>query len=221
MPPDTIQFGFKGSAGQSFGAFLAPGITFGLAGDANDYVCKGLSGGKIFIYPPKESSLIPEENILIGNTVLYGAVSGKAFFRGIAGERFAVRNSGAKTVVEGVGDHGCEYMTGGVVVVLGSTGRNFAAGMSGGLAYVLDRDNEFEIHCNKNTVELFDVSEEEDIQQLKVLIEEHYQSTQSTVAKKVLDEWEETLTKFVKVYPSDYRRVLEGLKNKQDELQVA
>ena len=221
LPPDTIQFGFKGSAGQSFGAFLAPGITFGLAGDANDYVGKGLSGGKIFIYPPKESTLIPEENILIGNTVLYGAISGKAFFRGIAGERFAVRNSGAKTVVEGVGDHGCEYMTGGVVVVLGSTGRNFAAGMSGGLAYVLDPDKKFETHCNKSTVELFDVSEKKDIQQLKALIEEHYQSTQSAVAKKVLDDWEETLSSFVKVYPTDYRRVIEELKNKQDNKKVA
>ena len=184
LPADTIQFGFKGSAGQSFGAFLAPGITFGLAGDANDYVGKGLSGGKIFIYPSKDSTIVPEENILIGNTVLYGAISGKAFFRGIAGERFAVRNSGAETVVEGVGDHGCEYMTGGKVVVLGSTGRNFAAGMSGGLAYVLDRDNNFEINCNQNTVDLVNVSEEDDIQQLKALIDEHFQSTQSAVAKK-------------------------------------
>jgi glutamate synthase (NADPH) large chain len=218
LPTDTIQFGFKGSAGQSFGAFLAPGITFGLSGDANDYVGKGLSGGKIFIYPPKESTLVPEENILIGNTVLYGAVSGKAFFRGIAGERFAVRNSGAETVVEGVGDHGCEYMTGGKVVVLGSTGRNFAAGMSGGLAYVLDRDNDFEIHCNKNTVDLVDVTEEEDAQQLKSLIEEHFKSTHSALAKKVLDEWEETLPKFVKVYPTDYRRVLEEQKKKKELL---
>ena len=215
LPADTIQFGFKGSAGQSFGAFLAPGITFGLAGDANDYVGKGLSGGKIFIYPPKNSTLVPEDNILIGNTVLYGAVSGKAFFRGIAGERFAVRNSGAQTVVEGVGDHGCEYMTGGVVVVLGSTGRNFAAGMSGGLAYVLDRDNEFEIHCNKSGVDLVSVEEEEDIQQLKSLIEEHFQSTQSAVAKRVMNEWEQTLPKFVKVYPTDYRRVIEEQKNKK------
>ena len=222
LPADTIQFGFKGSAGQSFGAFLAPGITFGLAGDANDYVGKGLSGGKIFIYPSKDSTIVPEENILIGNTVLYGAISGKAFFRGIAGERFAVRNSGAETVVEGVGDHGCEYMTGGKVVVLGSTGRNFAAGMSGGLAYVLDRDNNFEINCNQNTVDLVNVSEEEDIQQLKALIDEHFQSTQSAVAKKVLDEWEETLPYFVKVYPTDYRRVIEERKNKkQNELQVA
>lgn len=220
LPADTIQFGFKGSAGQSFGAFLAPGVTFGLSGDANDYVGKGLSGGKIFIYPPKESTLVPEDNILIGNTVLYGAVSGKAFFRGIAGERFAVRNSGAQTVVEGVGDHGCEYMTGGVVVVLGSTGRNFAAGMSGGLAYVLDRDNEFEIHCNKSAVDLVKVDKEKDAQQLKSLIEEHFQSTQSAVAKKVLDEWEKSLPKFVKVYPTDYRRVIEERK-KQNELQVA
>ena len=222
LPADTIQFGFKGSAGQSFGAFLAPGITFGLSGDANDYVGKGLSGGKIFIYPPKESTLVPEDNILIGNTVLYGAISGKAFFRGIAGERFAVRNSGAQTVVEGVGDHGCEYMTGGTVVVLGSTGRNFAAGMSGGLAYVLDRESDFEIHCNKSGVDLVSVDEAEDAQQLKSLIEEHFQSTQSAVAKKVLDEWEETLPKFVKVYPTDYRRVIEKHKNKkQNELQVA
>ena len=222
LPADTIQFGFKGSAGQSFGAFLAPGITFGLAGDANDYVGKGLSGGKIFIYPSKDSTIIPEENILIGNTVLYGAISGKAFFRGIAGERFAVRNSGAETVVEGVGDHGCEYMTGGKVVVLGSTGRNFAAGMSGGLAYVLDRDNNFEINCNKNTVDLVNVSEDDDIQQLKALIDEHFQSTQSAVAKKVLDEWEETLPYFVKIYPTDYRRAIEERKNKkQNELQVA
>ena len=222
LPADTIQFGFKGSAGQSFGAFLAPGITFGLAGDANDYVGKGLSGGKIFIYPPKESTLVPEKNILIGNTVLYGAISGKAFFRGIAGERFAVRNSGAQTVVEGVGDHGCEYMTGGIVVVLGSTGRNFAAGMSGGLAYVLDRDNEFEINCNMSSIDLVDVNEENDIQQLKSLIEEHYQSTHSAVAKKVLDEWAETLSKFVKVYPRDYRRVLEERKNnKLTELKIA
>jgi glutamate synthase (NADPH) large chain len=218
LPSDTIQFGFKGSAGQSFGAFLAHGITFGLAGDANDYVGKGLSGGKIFIYPPKNSTLVPEDNILIGNTVLYGAVSGKAFFRGIGGERFAVRNSGAEAVVEGVGDHGCEYMTGGTVVVLGSTGRNFAAGMSGGLAYVLDRDNSFPIHCNQSIVDLLPVEESEDIQQLKGLIEEHFQSTQSRVAKKVLDEWEETLPKFIKIYPRDYRRVLEERKRKNEML---
>ena len=220
LPSNTICLNFKGSAGQSFGAFLAPGVTFNLAGDANDYVGKGLSGGKIIIYPPEESTLVPEENILIGNTVLYGAVSGKAFFRGIGGERFAVRNSGAHAVVEGVGDHGCEYMTGGTVVVLGETGRNFAAGMSGGLAFVLDRHNSFPIHCNQSIVDLVPVEEGEDIELLKGLIEEHFQYTQSSVAKEVLDEWEETLPKFIKVYPMDYRRVVEERK-KRNEMLVA
>ena len=220
LPPDTLDFNFKGSAGQSFGAFLAPGVNFDLEGDANDYVGKGLSGGVIIAYPPKECPIVPEENILIGNTVLYGAVSGKAFFRGIAGERFAVRNSGAKTVVEGVGDHGCEYMTGGLVVVLGETGRNFAAGMSGGLAYVLDRNNRFEIHCNMGLVDLERVVEDEDIERLHTLIEEHYLRTRSSVAKKVLDEWDATLPKFVKVYPRDYRRVLEERKAKMEEQMI-
>ena len=220
LPPETICFNFKGSAGQSFGAFLAPGVTFDLAGDANDYVGKGLSGGKIVIYPPAESTLVPEENILIGNTVLYGAISGKAFFRGIGGERFAVRNSGAHAVVEGVGDHGCEYMTGGTVVVLGETGRNFAAGMSGGLAYVFDPNNSFPIHCNTSGVDLVAVEETEDVQQLKGLIEEHYKTTQSGVAKKVLDAWEDNLKNFIKVYPRDYRRVLEERKRK-NEMKVA
>ena len=220
LPPDVLNFNFKGSAGQSFGAFLASGVNFDLSGDANDYVGKGLSGGRITVYPSKESPIIPEENILIGNTVLYGAVSGKAFFRGIAGERFAVRNSGAKTVVEGVGDHGCEYMTGGVVVVLGETGRNFAAGMSGGLAYVLDRNDSFEIHCNKGLVDLERVEEDEDIEQLNSLIEEHFLHTQSSVAKKILDEWDATLPKFVKVYPRDYRRVLEERKAIMEEQMI-
>jgi glutamate synthase domain-containing protein 2/glutamate synthase domain-containing protein 3 len=220
LPDETIRFNFKGSAGQSFGAFLAPGVTFDLAGDANDYVGKGLSGGKIIIYPPKESTLVPEENILIGNTVLYGAVSGKAFFRGIGGERFAVRNSGVHAVIEGVGDHGCEYMTGGTVVVLGGTGRNFAAGMSGGIAYVLDRGQNFRIHCNLTSVDLVSVETAEDVRRLKTLIEEHFQYTRSSVAKKVLDDWEATLPKFIKVYPVDYRRVLEKRK-KQKELLVA
>ena len=219
LPDETIHINFKGSAGQSFGGFLAPGVTFNLAGDANDYVGKSLSGGKIIIYPPKESTLVPEENILIGNTVLYGAISGKAFFRGIGGERFAVRNSGAHTVVEGVGDHCCEYMTGGTVVVLGETGRNFAAGMSGGLAYVLDRDNSFPIHCNQSAVDLVAVKDPEDVAHLKALIEEHFQNTQSGVAKKILDEWEATLSKFIKVYPRDYRRVLE--ERKKNETLVA
>lgn len=220
LPADTLNINFKGSAGQSFGAFLAHGVTFDLAGDANDYVGKGLSGGRIIVCPPKESSLVPEENILVGNVVLYGAVSGSAFFRGIAGERFAVRNSGARTVVEGVGDHGCEYMTGGVVVVLGETGRNFAAGMSGGLAFILDRNNQFDIHCNKGLVDLERVEEDEDIGLLKSLIEEHHLRTNSSVAKKVLDEWEATLPSFVKVYPRDYRRVLEERKLKEQEKMI-
>jgi glutamate synthase domain-containing protein 2/glutamate synthase domain-containing protein 1/glutamate synthase domain-containing protein 3 len=218
LPPETLKINFKGSAGQSFGAFLAHGVTFDLAGDANDYVGKGLSGGRIIVYPPKESQIVPEENILVGNVVLYGAVAGSAFFRGIAGERFAVRNSGALTVVEGVGDHGCEYMTGGVVVVLGETGRNFAAGMSGGLAFVLDRDNRFDIHCNKGLVDLERVEEDEDIDLLKSLIAEHHQRTSSSVAKKVLDEWEATLPSFVKVYPRDYRRVLEERKMQEQTI---
>ena len=212
LPDDTINFNFKGSAGQSFGGFLAPGISFNLAGDANDYVGKGLSGGKIVIAPAPESTIVPEENILIGNVALYGAISGKVFLRGVGGERFCIRNSGAQAVIEGIGDHGCEYMTGGTVVVLGKTGRNFAAGMSGGIAYILDRDDDFAIHCNMGMVDLVPVDEDEDIKLLKSLIEEHYQYTKSTVAKKVLDDWENTLQKFHKVYPRDYRRVLEERK---------
>ncbi|PIQ96052.1 MAG: glutamate synthase large subunit [Nitrospinae bacterium CG11_big_fil_rev_8_21_14_0_20_56_8] len=212
LPPNTIIVNFKGSAGQSFGAFLAPGVTFRLLGDANDYVGKGLSGGTLIVQPAPECPIVPEDNILIGNVVLYGAVRGKAFFRGIAGERFAVRNSGASTVVEGVGDHGCEYMTGGVAVILGPTGRNFAAGMSGGIAYVLDRDGQFDIHCNKGMVDLIPVEEDDDITTLKSLVEEHFQLTQSSVARKVLEEWDAMLPRFVKVYPRDYRRVIEERK---------
>ncbi len=219
LPEDTIRIDFKGSAGQSFGAFLAPGVTFTLRGDANDYIGKGLSGGHLVVSPPEECPIVAEENILIGNVALYGAIAGKAFFRGVAGERFAVRNSGAHTVVEAVGDHGCEYMTGGRVVVLGETGRNFAAGMSGGIAYVLDRDGQFAIHCNQSIVDLLPVEEEEDIQELRNLIEEHRKLTGSTVAEKILNEWEATLPKFVKVYPTDYRRVLEERKKKQQVLE--
>ena len=209
LPEDTIHINFQGSAGQSFGAFLAKGVTFALEGDANDYVGKGLSGGKIIIFPPKKATFIPEENILIGNVVLYGAICGEAYFRGVAGERFCVRNSGAAAVVEGVGDHGCEYMTGGRVVVLGKTGRNFAAGMSGGIVYVLNTDGNFAKRCNTGMVELFPVEDPEDAHELKSLIEKHYFYTQSTVAKKVLDNWKSLLPQFVKVYPEDYRRVLE------------
>lgn len=209
LPEDCIDIKFHGSAGQSFGAFLANGVRFTLEGDANDYVGKGLSGGKIIIYPPKKAPFVPEENIIVGNVVLYGAILGEAYFRGLAGERFAVRNSGATAVVEGVGDHGCEYMTGGRVVVLGRTGRNFAAGMSGGIAYVWDMDGDFEKRCNKELVDLFPVEAKEDIAELKKMIEKHFEYTKSTVAKRVLDNWNSILPQFVKVYPRDYRLVIE------------
>ncbi|MFA5059385.1 MAG: glutamate synthase large subunit [Candidatus Omnitrophota bacterium] len=209
LADDTIKIKFTGSAGQSFGAFLAHGVTLTLEGDSNDYIGKGLSGGKIIVYPSKSATFIPEENILVGNVVLYGAVMGEAYFRGLAGERFAVRNSGAWAVVEGMGDHGCEYMTGGRVVVLGPTGRNFAAGMSGGIAYVWDKDKTFRNRCNLNMVELFPVQIESDIAELKTLIENHARYTQSSVAEFVLKNWNAVLPQFVKVYPNDYRRVLE------------
>ena len=183
------------------------GITLTLEGDANDYVGKGLSGGRVVVYPPKASTFAPEENILIGNVALYGATSGEAFFRGIAGERFAVRNSGAHTVVEGVGDHGCEYMTGGRVVVLGRTGRNFAAGMSGGVAYVLDVDRRFESRCNPGLVDL-EALEDSDEELLKLLITRHIQPTGSDHAAKLLLDWSQTREQFVKVMPRDYKRVL-------------
>ncbi|HEB81427.1 MAG TPA: glutamate synthase subunit alpha, partial [Gammaproteobacteria bacterium] len=215
LPPDTLHIKLTGSAGQSLGAWLYEGVTIELEGDANDYVGKGLSGGRIVVYPPKVSSFAPEENILIGNTVLYGATSGEAYFRGIAAERFCVRNSGAKAVVEGVGDHGCEYMTGGRVVVLGRTGRNFAAGMSGGIAYIWDKDNSFAPLCNMGMVELEKLEAEEDIDEVKTLIENHLAYTGSTVAKAALDNWEETLGQFVKVMPTDYKRVLLEMKEKE------
>ncbi len=212
---DTIHFKFKGSAGQSFGAWLAPGVTLELEGDSNDYVGKGLSGGRLVIYPPKESGFVAEENILIGNVVLYGAVQGEAFFRGRAGERFAVRNSGAKAVVEGVGDHGCEYMTRGTVVILGETGRNFAAGMSGGIAYVLDEKGHFGDRCNKSMVDLLPVKGTEDAAELKGLIAKHAELTGSAVAKKILDKWEVYLPQFVKVFPQEYQRALADWEKKR------
>jgi glutamate synthase (ferredoxin) len=215
LPEDTIRIKFTGSAGQSFGAFLAHGVTLTLEGDANDYVGKGLSGGKMVIYPPRNSTFVPEENILIGNTVLYGATSGEAYFRGVAGERFAVRNSGAHAVVEGVGDHGCEYMTGGVAVVLGKTGRNFAAGMSGGIAFVLDEEGVFSSLCNKSMVELEPLVKTQDIELLRKLVENHYSLTESTPAKRVLENWIAMLPKFVKVMPIDYRRVLEQMEREK------
>jgi glutamate synthase domain-containing protein 2/glutamate synthase domain-containing protein 1/glutamate synthase domain-containing protein 3 len=209
LPDNTIQIRFEGSAGQSFGAFLSKGVTLTLEGEANDYVGKGLSGGKIVIYPHPKSKLVPEDNIIVGNVVLYGAIQGEVYFRGLAGERFAVRNSGASAVVEGVGDHCCEYMTGGRVVVLGCTGRNFAAGMSGGIAYVLDREGTFASRCNTGMVELFPVKDKGDIDELRTLIQKHYNDTKSAVAKNILDTWDVSLPQFVKVYPTDYRRVLE------------
>jgi glutamate synthase domain-containing protein 3 len=209
LPDGTISIRLSGSAGQSFGAFLARGVTLELEGDANDYVGKGLSGGRLVIYPPRSSTFAAEENIIVGNVVLYGATGGEAFFRGCAAERFCVRNSGAHAVIEGIGDHGCEYMTGGRAVILGSTGRNFAAGMSGGVAYVLDRNDEFITHCNLGTVVLEKVEAPEDITELKGLIEKHLKATGSAVGSQVLDTWEDTLPKFVKVMPVDYKRVLE------------
>jgi len=209
LPDDTIQIKFKGSAGQSFGAFLAHGISLTLEGEANDYVGKGLSGGRIVVFPPKGALYVPENNIIVGNVVLYGAIKGEAFFRGLVGERFAVRNSGASTVVEGVGDHGCEYMTGGRVVVIGPTGRNFAAGMSGGIAYVWDREGLLQKNHNPGMVDLVPVKEQKDILELKDLIEKHFKYTQSSVAQGILKDWPKVLEQFIKVYPRDYRRVLE------------
>jgi glutamate synthase domain-containing protein 3 len=207
LPDDTIRFEFTGSAGQSFGAFLAKGVTLTLEGDANDYVGKGLSGGRLIAYPPRESTFLPEENILIGNVVLYGATSGEAYFNGMAGERFAVRNSGATAVVEGLGDHGCEYMTKGLVVVLGRCGRNFAAGMSGGIAYVLDEAGDFaEKRCNTAAVDLEPVAE--DAQLLRSLIERHAQFTASPRANWILENWSAMQPKFIKVFPHEYKRVL-------------
>jgi glutamate synthase domain-containing protein 2/glutamate synthase domain-containing protein 1/glutamate synthase domain-containing protein 3 len=215
LPEDTVQVKFTGSAGQSFGAFLAKGVTMTVEGDANDYFGKGLSGGKIVITPPAVSTFTPEENILAGNVVLYGATDGKMFIRGVAGERFGVRNSGAEAVVEGVGDHGCEYMTGGRVVVLGPTGRNFAAGMSGGEAFVLDEKGEFAGLCNPEMVDLEQVVAEEDEIALRTLLEEHRRYTGSVNAARVLDNWREMLPKFVKVMPRDYKRVLAERKRRQ------
>jgi glutamate synthase (NADPH/NADH) len=212
LPADTIHIKLTGSAGQSLGAFLCPGIMLELEGDGNDYVGKGLSGGKIVVYPPKGSLFDPKENIVIGNVALYGATCGEAYFNGMAAERFCVRNSGARAVVEGVGDHGCEYMTGGTVVVLGKTGRNFAAGMSGGVAYVLDLDGKFRSRCNTELVDLDKVEEEEDITTLKMMIQQHQRHTNSLLAREVLADFDNLLPKFIKVFPRDYKRVLANMK---------
>ncbi len=211
LADDTVHIKLEGSAGQSLGAWLYPGVTIELEGDANDYAGKGLSGGRLIMYPAKNSTIVAQDNIIAGNTVLYGATSGEAYFRGIAAERFCVRNSGANTVVEGVGDHGCEYMTGGRVVVLGATGRNFAAGMSGGIAYIWDKNKTFASLCNKEMVELESLQDDADINEVKTLIENHLKYTGSEVAKAALENWPEVIKQFVKVMPTDYKRVLKEM----------
>jgi len=238
LPEDTISVKFTGTAGQSFGAFLARGVSLELTGDANDYVGKGLSGGRIVVTPPPGLKRAPTENIVVGNTVLYGAIAGEAYFQGVAGERFAVRNSGAVAVVEGTGDHGCEYMTGGVVAVLGKTGRNFAAGMSGGVAYVYDEDSSFEKRCNPAMVRLEKIGAGDgsdhadlpkqrslsvsdagmgdllrfDAERLRILVERHLLHTGSPRAKQILDNWDTALSKFIKVMPTDYAKALTDMK---------
>jgi glutamate synthase (ferredoxin) len=216
LAEDTIKIHFNGSAGMSFGAFIPKGVTLTLEGDANDYIGKGLSGGKIIVYPPLKSTFVAEKNILVGNVVLYGATQGEAYFRGIAGERFCVRNSGVNTVVEGIGDHGCEYMTGGRVVVIGKTGRNFAAGMSGGIAYVLDEQGDFKINCNEGMVDLDKLTDDEDCQCVKTLLTKHIHFTKSVVAKNILDNWERYQSKFIKVMPKDYKRVLNAIRKARE-----
>lgn len=211
LPEDTIHLHFQGSAGQSFGAFVPKGMTLELEGDANDYVGKGLSGGKIIVYPSSKATFKPEENMIIGNVAFYGATSGEAYIRGMAGERFCVRNSGVNTVVEAIGDHGCEYMTGGRVVVIGPTGRNFAAGMSGGVAYILDVKGDFASRCNKQMVNIEKLEKPEEIREVREMIERHVKYTKSTLGKQILDLWEDMTTKFVKVMPKDYKRVLESI----------
>jgi glutamate synthase domain-containing protein 3 len=208
LKEETVEVHFKGSAGQSFGAWLAKGVSFDLEGETNDYTGKGLSGGLLVVRPPESAGFLAEESVIIGNTVLYGATSGRAFFRGLAGERFCVRNSGATAVVEGVGDHGCEYMTGGRVAILGPTGRNFAAGMSGGVAYVLDPDGKFPARCNQELVDLEPVGEHDEAE-LHAMVSEHAERTGSAVAKRLLVGWESAVGSFVKVMPRDYRRAME------------
>jgi glutamate synthase (ferredoxin) len=215
LPEHTIQINLKGSAGQSLGAFLPRGVTLHLEGDSNDYVGKGLCGGKIAITPPSGSPFVPEDNILVGNVCFYGATSGEAYIRGRAGERFCVRNSGVHAVVEGVGDHGCEYMTGGRVLVLGATGRNFAAGMSGGIAYVWDPQGDFKIRCNTTMVAL-EALETEDLELVRELVRKHQQYTGSAVAQRFLNGWDSLSAQLVKVMPIEYKKALLEQKAKQD-----
>jgi glutamate synthase (ferredoxin) len=216
LPEDTIKLHFKGSAGQSFGAFVPKGMTLILEGDTNDYCGKGLSGGKIVVFPPREATFVPEQNVIVGNVAFYGATGGEVYIRGVAGERFCVRNSGASAVVEGLGDHGCEYMTGGCVVVLGPTGRNFAAGMSGGVAYVFDPDARFVPLCNKEMVSLSTLEEPSEVALVRGMIERHARWTQSAHARRILDGWAELKQRFVRVMPNDYRRVLDAQARMRD-----
>jgi glutamate synthase (ferredoxin) len=217
LPDDTIRIHFKGSAGQSFGAFMPRGMTFVLEGDANDHLGKGLSGARIIVFPPAQSTFVPEENIIIGNVGLYGATSGEVYIRGMAGERFAVRNSGADAVVESVGDHGCEYMTGGHVVVLGPAGRNFGAGMSGGIAYVLDEVGDFASRVNPQMVGLESFEDAEEIAKVRGMIERHLEFTGSARAKYVLGRWDALLPKFVRVMPKDFKRAVASLKRAHEQ----
>jgi glutamate synthase domain-containing protein 3 len=210
LPDGTIRFGFTGSAGQSFGAFCTRGITLSLEGEANDYMGKGLSGGRLIVVPPKTARFDASETILVGNVALYGATSGEAYLHGMAGERFAVRNSGAVAVVEGVGDHGCEYMTGGVVVVLGKTGRNFAAGMSGGVAFVFNDNRAFERQCNTGMVAVEPVEDDEDVTLLERLVRRHARYTGSGRARRLLASWSASFAQFVRVMPTEYKRALEA-----------
>ncbi len=218
LPINTLKLNFTGSAGQSFGAFATRGLTMTVNGNTNDYLGKGLSGAKLVIKVPDKSTIIPEENVITGNVTLYGATAGRAYINGKAGERFCVRNSGAKCVVEGIGDHGCEYMTGGIAVILGEVGRNFGAGMSGGIAYVYDKNKTFEKNCSKEGLNLLAVEEDQDIKQLKDLIESHYNSTLSPLAQRILEKWEESLSHFVKVFPEEYRQAL--LRLEEEKLQT-
>jgi len=218
LPENTLKLNFTGSAGQSFGAFATKGLTMVVNGNTNDYLGKGLSGAKLVIKVPFKSTIKPEENVITGNVTLYGATSGEAYINGKAGERFCVRNSGAKAVVEGIGDHGCEYMTGGVAVILGSVGRNFGAGMSGGIAYVFDKDNSFRSNCNGDHLNLLPVDEDNDIQQLKDLIENHYNATLSPLAQRILEDWENCLPKFIKVFPEEFRQAL--IRLEEEKLQT-
>jgi glutamate synthase (ferredoxin) len=214
LPDDTVELTFQGSAGQSFGAFVPRGMTMIIEGDANDYFGKGLSGGKLIVAPPKNAGYVAEENMIVGNVAFYGATGGESYLRGLAGERFGVRNSGVHVVVEGVGDNACEYMTGGRVVILGPAGRNFAAGMSGGVAYVMDLKDGFAQRVNKEMVELEPMTEE-DIKEVEVLVRRHLQYTGSPVAKKVLDQGRAFLGSFIKVMPKDYKRMITAIKAAQ------